>query len=44
MHSKETNEMIRSREIALANLEKAYRIFKDISSNLEEGKFFHRLL
>jgi hypothetical protein len=37
MDSRETNELIRAREQALTNLENAYKIYKDISGNLNEG-------
>jgi hypothetical protein len=37
MQSKETNEMIRARETALNNLEKAYKFFKSVASSLEDG-------
>ena len=37
MQSKETNEMIRSRETALSNLDKAYKFYKSVASSLEDG-------
>ncbi|KAJ3272917.1 pH-response regulator protein palA/rim20 [Terramyces sp. JEL0728] len=44
MESRQTNAMIREREEALSNLDRAYKVFKDISGNLEEGvKFYNDL-
>lgn len=37
MESKQTNDLIRGRETALSNLDVAYRHFKDITGNLDEG-------
>lgn len=37
MDSSQTNTLIRERESALSNLDVAYKHFKDISGNLEEG-------
>ncbi|KAJ3255782.1 pH-response regulator protein palA/rim20 [Boothiomyces macroporosus] len=44
MDSRQTNTMIREREEALSNLDRAYKVFRDISGNLEEGiKFYNDL-
>jgi hypothetical protein len=37
MNSHQTNDLIRQREGALSNLDIAYKHFKDITGNLEEG-------
>ncbi|TPX32747.1 hypothetical protein SmJEL517_g04211 [Synchytrium microbalum] len=41
MDSRQTNDMIKQRESALNNLEAAYRTFKEISGNLQEGIKFY---
>ncbi|TPX34133.1 hypothetical protein SeMB42_g07358 [Synchytrium endobioticum] len=41
MNSRQTNNMISLRETALQNLETAYRTFKEISGNLQEGVKFY---
>ncbi|KAJ3335315.1 pH-response regulator protein palA/rim20 [Kappamyces sp. JEL0680] len=44
MDSHKMNELIRERESALSNLDLAYKHFKDITGNLDEGiKFFSEL-
>ncbi|KAJ3037268.1 Rhophilin, Rho GTPase binding protein [Rhizophlyctis rosea] len=41
VESKQTNEMIRQREQALQNLDNAYKTFKEINTNLQEGVKFY---
>ncbi|TPX67068.1 hypothetical protein SpCBS45565_g04044 [Spizellomyces sp. 'palustris'] len=41
VESKQTSGMIREREEALQNLDNAYKAFKDITSNMQEGVKFY---